>query len=232
MKIFGGITVNDSGINSSINSMRSEMKMLEIISDNIAHFGRPGYQRKIATKTSFAEYIGSHAVDSITDTAPGRFRQTGNPLDLIIENKGYFQIKGPKTIKLTRDGRFQFDKEGYLLSLGNEKVLGTDGEAIKFKRMPEDLSDIQISTDGTVCLYNKTYNQKEIIGKISVLNEDGSIASDISVKQGFQEDSNVDLTAEFFNLLPIRRTFDANKQAFMIQNENFSKLIQVLGRGQ
>jgi len=232
MKIFGGIVVNDSGMSASINSMRADMKMLDIISDNITHFGAPGYQRQIPIKSSFAEYIGSHAIDTVTDTNPGRIRQTGKPLDLSIENKGYFQIKGQKSIKLTRDGRFQLDKDGNLLNLNNESVLGVDGEPIKFKKIPDELSDIQISSDGSVFLYNRSYNAKEIVGKISVVNEDGSTASDISIKQGYEEASNVDLTSEFFNLLPIRRTFDANKQAFILQNDNFSKLIQVLGRGQ
>lgn len=230
MKLFGDVIINDGGMNMSIRGMHSELKLLDIITKNISRFGTPGYQKQIAVKTSFSEYIGSHAVEGITDTTPGRMRSSANPLDIIIENRGYFQVKGKNAIKLTRDGRFQLDKEGYLLSLNNEKVLGTDGEPIKFAQIPGDLKDIKVDEDGTINIYNRTYNQKETVGRLGIASEDGIPVRDVVVRQGFIEESNVNLADEFFNILPLRRNYEANKQAFILQNDNINKLLQMLGR--
>lgn len=232
MKLFSGITVNEGGLNESIRGMRSEMKLLDLITFNITRFGKVGYQKKIPVKTSFAEFIGSHAVEGITDTSPGRMRLTGNPLDVVIEKSGYFQLEGKDGVKLTRDGRFEIDKDGWLRSLNKEKVLGSDGEPVFFDKIPGDYKDIIIDSDGTINLYNRKYAQKVFVGRLGVASEDGTPVRDVTVRQGVVEESNVVLADEFFNLIPIRRNFEANKQAFMIQNDNLNKLIQMLGRSQ
>ena len=232
MKLFAGITVNEGGMNMSVRAMRSEIKMFQLVTNNITRFGQVGYQKKIPVKTSFAEYIGSHGVDAITDTTPGRMRRTANPLDLILEKSGYFQVKGKETIKLTRDGRFEIDKDGYLVNLDSEKVLGADGEPIKFKTVPGELKDILIDPDGTINIYSRAMNAKIIVGRLGVASEDGTPVREVTVRQGYTEDSNVNLADEFFNILPYRRNFEANRQAFIMQSDNQNKLIQTLGRGQ
>lgn len=232
MKLFSGITVIDDGMNESIRGMRSGMKLLQLITNNITRFGVVGYQKKIPIKTSFAEYIGSHGVDAITDTTPGRMRLTGNPLDFIIETNGYFQVQGKDAIKLIRDGRFEISKDGYLITLDQEKVLGSDGEPIHFEKIPGNFKDIKVDPDGTINLYNKDYPKKIFVGRFSIASEEGTPIKEGVVRQGFVEESNVNLADEFFNMIPIRRNFEANKQAFILQSDNINKLIQMLGRGQ
>src|ERR1700730_10627330 len=42
----------------------------------------------------------------------GNFQATGNPLDLVIQGKGFFQIRRPTgEIAYTRDGGFHLDRE-------------------------------------------------------------------------------------------------------------------------
>ena len=232
MKLHGGISIADDGLNISVRGMHTQMKMMDIISRNITNFSMPGAQREIPIMTSFCEYIGSHGVNTIKDTQPGRMRQTGNPLDFIINHSGYFQIKGQHGVKLTRDGRFEIDKDGYLINLNKEKVLGSDGEPIQFHYIPGNLKDITLDEDGTINLYNKSYNRKEFVGRLSVSSEDGTPVQDVKVIQGFVEDGNINLMNETFALLPLRRNFEASRQSFIILNEQTNKLIQMLGRGQ
>ena len=52
---------------------------------------------------------------------------------------------------------------------------------------------------------------------------------DPKIKQGYNEYSNVALQNEFMSLMPIIRTFEANRQIFMIQNQNLQKVISQLG---
>src|ERR1700757_3547946 len=43
----------------------------------------------------------------------GNFQETDNPLDLVIQGKGFFQIKQPDgTLAYTRNGSFALDKSG------------------------------------------------------------------------------------------------------------------------
>lgn len=232
MKLFAGISVQEGGIYDSIRGMRADMKMMDFITQNMMKFGQVGYQRQIPVKTSFAEYIGSHGVEAITDTSPGRFRLTGNPLDLIVAEKGYFQIQGQNSVEMTRDGRFKIDKNGFLVSLDDKKVLSASGETIHFAEIPQDYKDVKVDEDGSIYMYNRAYKQKIFVDKLGVASETGTLLDSAKVQQGYVEDSNVVMSDEAFNILPIRRNITANKQAFMIQNENMNKLIQMLGRGQ
>lgn len=232
MKLFGDVTVNVNGMNGSVLGMYSQMKMLNAISQNIARFGQAGYQKQIPYKTSFAEYLGPFGIDTITDTNPGRMRASGNPLDCALQTKGFFQIQGSKTVRMTRDGRFNLDKNGYLLSLTNETVLGADGEPIKFTKIPGNLKDIKIEPNGGIYIYNRAMSQKEYVGKLSIASEDGTPLREFEVTQGYVEDSNVVLADEFFNMITLRRNFEGNRQAFIIQKENIDKLLQLMGRSQ
>src|SRR6266853_2246453 len=51
----------------------------------------------------------------------GNFQQTDNPLDLVIEGKGFFQIRRPTgEVAYTRAGKFQMDRDGNMgTSSGN-----------------------------------------------------------------------------------------------------------------
>lgn len=49
------------------------------------------------------------------------------------------------------------------------------------------------------------------------------------MKQGYNEYSNVALQNEFISMMPVIRNFEANRQIFMIQNQNLQKVISQLG---
>src|ERR1035438_9591494 len=47
----------------------------------------------------------------------GAFQQTDNPLDLVIQGSGFFQIKRPDgTVGYTRSGNFQLDRNGNVVT--------------------------------------------------------------------------------------------------------------------
>ena len=51
------------------------------------------------------------------DFTQGSMQQTGAPLDMAIEGKGFFQVQTQAGVRYTRDGRFGTDAQGQLLSL-------------------------------------------------------------------------------------------------------------------
>lgn len=69
----------------------------------------------------------------------------------------------------------------------------------------------------------------EGVATIGVVDANGLVVMEPKVKQGYNEFSNVSLQNEFIGMMPIIRNFEANRQVFMIQNQNLQKVINQLG---
>jgi flagellar basal-body rod protein FlgF len=230
MKLFGGIYYSEDGLSTSIRGMHLQTTLLNNINDNVTGFGKVGYQRKVPVLSSFAELIGANALSEVSDESVGRLRQTKNPLDFALAQKGYFQCQTPNGIKLTRDGRFKLDKNGYLLTLDDNKVLSITGQPVKLSKIPDSLDRIKVDKEGLITIFDPETKTSTTEGQISVVASDGSITRQVDLRQGFTEDSNVRLHSEVFQLVPVRRNFEANRQAYIVQNNLLTKVIQELGK--
>ena len=151
-----------------------------------------------------------------------------NPLDIAISNKGYFQVMSDEGIKLTRDGRFHYDKDGNLLTLSNERVMANDGTPIVLPFVPDTPNDVKIDLSGKIKIVDRMNNRIANVGQISVVSTNGAAVLDPGVRQGFTEDSNVSLSAEFMSSFPILKTFDANRAMFQQSYSLISTAVQRL----
>ncbi len=229
MIIHGGIRFCEKGLTTSLRAMHVQSELLGMYNDNVTGFDKIGFQRKDPVVSSFTEFIGVHGLSQTIDDKVGRIAMSDNPLDLAIANKGYFQIQNDEGVKLTRDGRFKLDKEGNLLTLEDAKVLSNAGVPIKLPVVPEKIDDVKINAKGMVSVLNRKTHKLEFAGHIGVVDSNGVAVLDPQVKQGYNEYSNVSLQNEFIGMMPIIRNFEANRQIFMIQNQNLQKVISQLG---
>ena len=71
--------------------------------------------------------------------------------------------------------------------------------------------------------------KEEYAGTIGVVDSEGRVVTRPEIKQGYNEYSNVSLQNEFIGLMPTIRNFEANRQMFLIQNQNLQKVINQLG---
>ena len=62
LRLNGGIQYDTSGLTASIRAMHVDSELIGISNENIGGFDKVGYQRKEAVVSSFAEYLGVHAV--------------------------------------------------------------------------------------------------------------------------------------------------------------------------
>ncbi len=230
MKINGGIHYNENGLTTSIRAMHLDSELIGISNENIGGFDKIGYQRKEAVVSSFAEYLGVHALSTTKDDKVGRISVSPNPLDIALANKGYFQTESANGIKLTRDGRFQINKDGILTNLEGAQVLSNAGVPIKFPYIPQDLKQVKIDRSGKISMFNPKTNKIMNIGQLGVVDTTGALVMDPNVKQGYNEFSNVSLEYEFITMMPIMKNFDANRQMFMLQNANLGKAISQLSQ--
>ncbi len=229
MKINGGIEYFQNGMRVPLRAMQVQTEIMSIHNENITGFDKIGYQRQEAVVSSFTEYLGVQGISKSTDDKIGRIMMTQNPLDLAIANKGYFQIETDAGVKLTRDGRFKIDKEGNLLTLEDYRVLSDAGMPIKLHIVPDDLEKINVDDSGMVSVFNEKTRKLEAVARVGVVDARGTMVEEPHVKQGYNEYSNVALQNEFIEMMPIIRNFEANRQVFLIQNQNLQKVINQLG---
>ena len=231
MRLAAGINFDASGIAQSINAMQMDMDIMGIFGENVVGFDKVGYQRKEAVISSFAEYIGTNALSHSVDEQVGRLAMTLKPLDIALSDKGYFQVLNKDgSIELTRDGRFKINKAGELLTQTEQKVLSSGGMPIVLPFVPETLDKIKIGMDGKIGVFDSEKRGLVPAGTIGIVSTDGSLVSSNCVRQGYVESSNVQLEREYLEMVNYRRSFEANRQMFRLQNSKLSTAISRLGQ--
>ena len=230
MKISTGIRYCEPGIRASIRAMQVSNELLGITNDNVSGFDKVGYQRKEAVVSSFTEFLGVHGISRNVDEQIGRIQNSERPLDIAIATKGYFQVQTPEGVKLTRDGRFQLDKDGNVISLEYGNLLSDSGVPIRLPFVPSDLNHIRIDRKGRLSVFNEKTRKLEYVATMGIVDSTGVAVMNPDIKQGYNEYSNVSLQNEFLAVMPTVRAFEANRQIFIMQNTNMQKVISQLGQ--
>lgn len=230
MSIKGEVTFNVKPVMYPIMAMQTQTEMLAIANDNINGFDKIGFQAKKPVLSSFAEFIGPKALSTALDDSVGRIGYTGNPLDIALQEKGYFQILTPNGVQLSRDGRLKYTKDGELLSLEGYPILSNNGDKIILPIIPESVDDIKIDLDGKVSVLDKNLKKLVPAGTISTVTQDGVGILHPKVRQNYLEFSNVDITSEFIQAAPYMRNFKLNKQMFTLVNSSMRNVISTLGQ--
>ncbi len=158
------------GLYTSALGMTTQMKKMDVVSNNIANVDTAGFKRDRVVTRSFTEELmkrlddpndlnhstkvgsvsqGVFVDDIYTDFATGSMRATGGTLDLAISGEGFFTIQvpgenGDMTQKYTRDGIFTLDSTRTLMTKTGFKVMGQDGPIV----IPD--GDIAINDSGAV----------------------------------------------------------------------------------
>ncbi|MCX7913271.1 MAG: flagellar basal-body rod protein FlgG [Thermodesulfovibrionales bacterium] len=177
------------------------------------------------------------AVQKIFDQ--GDFVHTGNPLDLVIEGDGFFQISMPDgSIAYTRSGAFKLDNEG--------RIVTSDGYPLEPAiTVPANTININISSDGRVSVIQAGSITPVEIGQIELarfINPGGLkaigknlfIQTDSSgeattgnpsteglgtISQGFIELSNVNIVQEMVNLIISQRAYEISSKVVQASDE-------------
>ncbi len=176
----------------------------------------------------------------LRDFSQGSLRQTGGSFDLAIEGQGFFKVQTEAGERFTRDGRFTLSPEGKLTTQLGAPVLGAGGEIVV---NPED-GQVSIAADGVV-------SQKgEAIGKIDVFafadlsviskdgdnllrntsNEEPTVATAASVRQGMLEGSNVDAIRQITRMIEVSRSYESATKNIEQSSELSRRSVERLGR--
>src|ERR1051325_3435556 len=189
--------------------------------------------------------LGSRPAANSIVFSQGNFQQTDNPLDAVIQGKGFFQIRRPSgEVAYTRAGNFQLDRDGNLVT-GN-------GDPVEPQiTIPQQATTITIAPDGTVSYQQPGQTATQVAGQIQLanftnpggLNSIGSglfMPTDASgdptvgnpggqeglgtLQQGYLEASNVSIVEEFINMITTQRAFEANSKVVKAADEMYSQI--------
>ncbi|HMC61452.1 MAG TPA: flagellar basal-body rod protein FlgG [Candidatus Solibacter sp.] len=186
--------------------------------------------------------LGTRPVANEIVFTQGSFAQTGNPLDLVIQGHGFFQVRMPTgETSYTRDGSFQLDKDGNIVTSGGNPIEPQI-------TIPAQAQNITIANDGTVSYTQAGQTATQLAGQIQLANFQnpaglnavgGNLftATDASgqptvanpggqeglgtLLQGYQEQSNVSVVQEFINLIAAQRGYEANSKVVKAADEMY-----------
>src|SRR3989339_1960590 len=139
----------------------TDQKVRKLV-DNLVNAQVPGYKKSEAVVRGFPleleeatkKYTASKPLveDSYYNQTQGTLVKTDNNLDLALAADGYFVLSGPWGEGYTRDGRFQLDYQGRLLSAaGNFPVMGKNGPIIVTPGADVEFTQNgEIKVDGTI----------------------------------------------------------------------------------
>jgi flagellar basal-body rod protein FlgF len=133
---------------------------LDVIANNVANVTTNGFK---ARNTRFEEFLMpvaqanafarpdrkmSYVVDAGTplDPSTGPIESTGNPLHAAIRDDGFFAVQTPAGERYTRNGAFELNSRGQLVTSDGHLVLGQSGPITVG---PEE-TGVMIAPDGAV----------------------------------------------------------------------------------
>jgi flagellar basal-body rod protein FlgG len=194
-----------------------------------------GLQVGLGTKSAASEVIMTQ----------GDFNQTNGPLDLAIQGAGFFQISRPDgTIAYTRAGNFHPNNLGTLVTTDGDPVL----PAIT---IPSNATNITISQYGLVSATLPGQTNPAQLGTIqlatfanpgglnsigsNLLEETASSGNPITdapggptgmgtLQQGYLENSNVDVVAEFVQMIMAQRAYESNSKVIHVADDMYSQI--------
>ena len=242
---------------------------MDVIANNLANVSTNGFKRQRAvfedllyqtvrqpgaqssTQTSLPSGLqigtGVRPVSTERIQAQGNLTQTSNSKDIAIKGQGFFQVQLPDgTTAYTRDGSFQVDQNGQLVTSSGYQV--TPAVTI-----PANALTITVGRDGIVSVTTQGQTAATQVGQLTLstfINDGGleSLGENLYQEtqssgtptentpglngagllyQGYVETSNVNVAEELVNMIATQRAYEINSKAVSTSDAMLQKLTQL-----
>jgi flagellar basal-body rod protein FlgG len=252
---------------SAASGMNAQQLNVDNIANNLANANSAGYKSRRAqfqdllyqnmvqpgaasgqqstVPTGLQLGLGTRASSNEIIFTQGNFTETDNPLDLVIQGNGFFQIRRASgDLAYTRDGEFQLDKNGNIVTSNGAQL---EPQIV----IPPNAQSVTIATDGTVSYVLPGQSAAQKAGQIQLalfqnpagLNSigqnlyqptDGSGEPTVAspggqeglgtLLQGYTEQSNVSIVQEFINLIVAQRAYEANSKVVKAADDMYQQV--------
>lgn len=192
--------------------------------------------------------LGTKPVATQMIFTQGDFAATDNPLDMVIEGQGFFQILLPNgQLAYTRCGSFHLNRDGSLVT--------SEGDLLDPQiTIPQEQVGIIVGSDGTVSVLEPDQNEPQQVGRIEIatfqnpaglqsLGKNLFIPSQASgdpitgtpgenglgtLLSGFTEQSNVSVVEEMVSMIISQRAYEANSKVIRTADEMITEANNVI----
>ena len=193
--------------------------------------------------------LGARASSNSIIFEQGSFQLTGNSLDMVVQGKGFFQIRRPTgEVAFTRGGQFHLDRDG--------NVVTQDGDPLEPQiTIPPEAQAITIAADGTVSYSQPGQAASQTVGQIQLANfvnpaglnslgrnlyaptdasgepvvgNPGGQEGIGALLQGYVENSNVNVVEEFISMIVSQRAYEANTKVVKAADEMYQQVNNVV----
>lgn len=232
--------------------LQAQDTALRVISNNLANVTTVGFKRDRAVFSDLMYQVGQQPGGLSTQNtqlpsgtqlgvgvrvmgtqknfSEGSIQNTGAPLDLAIEGRGFFQITLPDgSLGYSRTGSFQLNQDG--------QIVDPQGFALEPAiTIPEDATNVTIGVDGTVSVSRQGDTAPTQVGSIQLVNfanpagleargnnlyletaSSGAATQGTpgenglgATVQGALENSNVSVVEEMVNMVATQRAYEMN----------------------
>jgi flagellar basal-body rod protein FlgG len=202
-------------LSSAINGLLSQRAIVDNTANNIANINTTAFKSsrvELQTQPSPSNPVGtalnpagqgplvSSVARQFTTGAP---QQTGSPTNFAIQGDGFFEVtRSDGSRAYTRDGSFQLNSAGQLVTSGGDSVSGPPANPQVFRFA---------NPQGLISVGQNLYQPTDAAGPAQ--------NSTDTVLQGFLEGSNVDEAQEMVNLIVAQRAYEANIKAIQVADE-------------
>lgn len=242
--------------------MSAQQQNIEVIAHNISNINTTGFKRSRAEFTDLLYQterlqgvsnrgrdatipqgaqvgLGVRAAAVRSLQQQGAMTQTGNPFDISLNGRGWFQISGPDNETLyTRAGSFSPNANGQLVTVDGYTLSPTIA-------VPNNALSVTVSQSGVVSAIIAGQTQPQQLGQLTIAtfaNDAGlealggnlfrqTFASGAplvgvpgdpgygALAQGYLESSNVDPVKELVSLISAQRAFELNSKVIQAADE-------------
>lgn len=262
------------GLYTAHMGMVNQQKRLDVLTNNLANADTVAYKKEGSTAQSFYDTLAIKIKDSshynlpqtlggITygvaigetydDFSQGSFNVTDDKYDVALKGDGFFAVEytnkqGETSVKLTRDGSFAVDQNGYVRTEDGDYVLNqngamssTGGEANRLRIDPNQ--EFSVASDGSI------YQNGAVAGQIGIVNVDNYnylqrfgenmynvvpggniVASDAAAVQGTLEMSNVNIVSEMVDMINVSRAYESNQKIIQSIDGTLEKTVNSVGK--
>lgn len=250
------------GLYTAYTGMVNSQYRLDVVSNNLANATTTGFKKEGCTTKSFDEMMGikindltvghiNQAVGTMSlgakigetyrNWGQGSMVNTENKYDFALSGKGFFSIEftnklGETFTMYTRDGAFQMNKEGFLVTKDGDYLLGQSGPI----QLPTNLIELSVEPTGEVYadgMYVDTlalvdfedYNYLEMYGENLYRAVDGAIQTDsgATVTQGYLEASNINVVQEMVEMITIAREYESGQKVINAIDTMLGKMVSM-----
>ena len=229
--------------------MNATMTQQDVIANNLANVSTVGFKGNRAVDAAFPTYLiarindqhlktpegnvelrpniglmggGVIPVETPVDYSQGSRVETQNPVDFALTGPGFFTVMNPDgKVLYTRDGSFNLDADGRLVTKDGLPVLGHNGQIFI------DGKNMVVDQEGNITVDGKSVDQLSIVQiknqsqlvKVGHSLFEGNSAlqvtkgpDNVQVQQGFLEQSNVNSVEEMVHMIDVTRSYEMNSR--------------------